>query len=148
MCYEEIITLLNKENWSLAGSIATLTVAISAILVAIWQLHVGRTETRSAQAHEVYQQYLGRCIEYPELAEGYVALENPDPKYNRYKWFVSSMLFSFEQILEAKPKDDHWIAAIESQLSIHKAHLSKSKSLKTGEWDDALQKLLNKAVAK
>lgn len=143
---EAVLNLLSENNWSLATSLGALVVGVIAICVAIWQLRVGRTETRSAQAHETYQQYLARCIEYPEFASGYASDVRPDPKYDQYKWFVASMLFSFEQIMEAKPKDKYWVAAIGSQLEIHRLHLSKSNSVRRGEWDDSLQQLLNKVV--
>lgn len=146
MSCEEFVKLLSGDGLDLLVSIATIVMAIIAIFVAIWQLNVGRTETRSAQAHETYQQYLARCVEYPELAEGYIALSNPDPKYGQYKWFVASMLFSFEQILEAKPKDMDWVTAIRSQLRIHKVHLKGSDSVKRGEWHSSLQKLLNEIL--
>lgn len=147
MSCESGISLLSANNWSLAVSLVTIIVAIIAISVAVWQLHVGRTETRSAQAHETYQQYLARCIEYSEFASGYTAKSKPDPEYDKYKWFVSSMLFSFEQILEAKPKDQYWINAICSQLKLHEAHLVKSSTIDKGEWHDSLQRLLNSTVS-
>lgn len=154
MNFEKICTALKTDNWELGIAIAapllSSIIAIVAISVALYQLRVGRIETRSSQAHSIYQQYLAMCIQYPKFANGYVAKldseSKRDPEYDRYKWFVSSLLFSFEQILEAKPKDKYWLTSIKEQLKIHKAHLSKAKTLKTGEWHISLQKLLDEVI--
>lgn len=146
MNWDAIVKTLSANNWSLGASVIAMLLATITILVALYQLKVGRAESRSSQAHSIYQQYLAMCIEYPELARGYEPQSAADPKYDRYKWFVSSLLFSFEQILEAKPNDKYWEVAIRSQLKTHRTHLRKSSSLKDGQWHPSLQRLLNEII--
>lgn len=136
--------LLDIETWKNWVPIISLLVAICALGVAYWQVRVARLSAASAQAHSIYQNYLGLCIEYPELASGsYTAYGDSDMLYAKYTWFFSSMLFAFEQILEAKPKDQKWIATIRHQLTLHKTHLGKSSVAISDQWHESLRSIID-----
>ncbi|WP_417696621.1 hypothetical protein [Psychromonas sp.] len=143
-CFETgFAILLNIETWKNWVPIISLFVAIGALSIAFWQVQVGRNTSASAQAHGIYQQYLAICIAHPELASGdYVPEGENDLEYAKYTWFFSSMLFAFEQVLEAKPNDEKWIEAIRSQLKKHKAHLSKSSTVRSKQWHKDLDKII------
>lgn len=143
-CFETgFAVLLNIETWKNWVPIISLFVAIGALIIAFWQVQVGRNTSASAQAHGIYQQYLALCIAHPELASGeYVAKSKNDPEYAKYLWFFSSMLFAFEQVLEAKPNDEKWIAAIKSQLEKHKTHLVKSSTAASNHWHEDLEEII------
>ncbi|MDO6637822.1 hypothetical protein Q4540_16400 [Pseudoalteromonas carrageenovora] len=122
----------------------SLLLAVFALCVAYWQIKVGRSSTASAQAHSIYQQYLLMCMENPVLASGkYEPQSDNDEQYAKYTWFFSSMLFAFEQVLEAKPKDEQWKETIKAQLFIHKMHLAKSSTAASNQWYLELQKLID-----
>ena len=144
-CFETgFAILLNIETWKNWVPIISLFVAIGALSIAFWQVQVGRNTSASAQAHGIYQQYLALCIAHPKLASGdYVAEGENDLEYAKYTWFFSSMLFAFEQVLEAKPNDEKWDATIKSQLEKHKAHLVKSSTAASNHWHESLSKLIS-----
>jgi hypothetical protein len=143
MCFETGFSVLLDirmwERW------APFLISIVAVSIAYWQVQVGRKATLSAQANSIYQQYLSMCMANPEFASGtYVAVDVNDNKYAEYTWFFSSMLFAFEQVLEANPKDDQWSGTIESQLVAHKEHIKKSKTANSDDWYEGLKKILDK----
>lgn len=149
--------LLDIDLWikwmELLSTIATVIIAGLALYVAHRQLNLGwkqlksnKLEARSATAHDLYHQYLTLCIERPEFAYGMNKPEERNVEYGRYCWFASSMLFTFEQILEAVPTDDKWQATIKSQLSIHKEWLSSSSTVREKQWDDSLQLLIDEVI--
>ncbi len=149
--------LLDIELWTkwmdIFSSLAAVAIAGLALYVARNQLHLGweqlkinRDETRSATAHNLYHQYLILCIEKPEYAYGMDKPEERTEEYGKYCWFVSSMLFTFEQILETKATDDKWEKTITSQLNIHKEFLASSRTVREGEWDNELQEIIKKVL--
>lgn len=144
-CFETgFAVFFNIETWKNWVPIISLFVAIGALSITYWQVQVGRNTSASAQAHGIYQQYLALCIAHPELASGdYIAEGENDLEYAKYTWFFSSMLFAFEQVLEAKPNDVKWIATIKSQLEKHKVHLVKSSTAASNHWHESLSKLIS-----
>ncbi|MDB2386050.1 hypothetical protein N9W21_01735 [Shewanella sp.] len=123
----------------------SLVVAIGALCTAYYQVQVGRSATATAQAHNIYQQYLVLCMDNPDLASGeYRPSSAQDERYAQYTWFFSNMLFAFEQILEAKPKDEKWKDTIASQLNKHKFHIQKSKTANSKHWFEDLDSLIKK----
>ncbi|WP_345855949.1 hypothetical protein [Shewanella algae] len=135
--------LFDIKTWESWTPILSLLVAIGALCTAYHQVQVGRNATATALAHNIYQQYLVLCMENADLASGqYRPSLNPDKRYAEYTWFFSNMLFAFEQILEAKPKDKKWKATIKSQLEKHKFHIQKSSTANSEHWFDDLSDLI------
>lgn len=150
--------LFNVDLWIKWGEIfnnfAPSIIAAVALWVAYSQLNLGfaqlksnRIETRNATAHNLYHQYLTLCLEKPEFSNGMVHPGKDCDDYRQYCWFVSTMLFTFEQIIETQSTDEKWIRTIESQLRIHKEFLAKSSTVKEKKWNDSLQLLIEKAIA-
>lgn len=136
------------------ASIATVAIAGFALYIAHKQLNLGwkqlksnRQEAKSATANELYHQYLALCIDKPDFSYGMAKPMERTVEYGSYCWFASSMLFTFEQILEAMPNDEKWQLTIESQLLIHKEWLSASSTVKESQWDDSLQRLIEDTIA-
>lgn len=149
--------LLDVELWvkwiDIFTSLAAVAIAGYALYVACnqlslgWQqLKVNRDETRSATAHNLYHQYLTLCIEKPEFANGMAKPVDRCSEYSKYCWFVSSMLFTFEQILETKSTDDKWQRTIKSQLQTHKVFLASSRTVREREWNDELQTIIDQIL--
>lgn len=137
----------------IASSIATVIIAWSALYVANKQLKLGWkqleaniAETRNTTAHNLYHQYLSMCIDKPEFAYGMEKPEERTIDYGKYCWFISSMLFTFEQILETNSLDKKWQSTIKSQLFRHRNFLSKSSTVRERNWNDKLQKIINEVI--
>lgn len=76
-------------------------------------------------------------------------MKKPDEEceeYKKYRWFVSSMLFTFEQILSAQPSDKEWKATIKAQLLLHKELLKRSRTVKAREWSIQLHKIIDEIL--
>ncbi|QYJ70308.1 hypothetical protein K0H59_14890 [Shewanella sp. FJAT-51649] len=135
---------------SIFSDIATVTAVIVAIIaakIAYKQLLSSVKESKSSTANSIYQQYLHLCMEHPAFSLG---MEKPDERneeYAKYCWFVSSMLFSFEQVLEINDDNEKWLKTIESQLSRHASHLKSSSTVSDGHWNDNLESLINKVIS-
>lgn len=143
-CFETgFAVLLDIKTWESWTPILSLLIAIGALCTAYYQVQVGRSATATAQAHNIYQQYLVLCMENTDLASGQCRpISSNDERYARYTWFFSNMLFAFEQILEAKPTDDKWKSTIKSQLEKHKFHIQKSKTANSTHWFKDLDALI------
>jgi hypothetical protein len=141
--------LLDIELWgkwvdivSGLATISALIVAVIAACIGYNQLISNRSESRKATASAIYHQYLLLCMDNPQFSMGIEKPETRNDTYQRYCWFVSSMLFSFEQILETQQNDPQWLETIKSQLSRHKEHLSRSGTVNNGHWDPVLTRLI------
>lgn len=150
-CFEfGLSTLLDASLWikwfSILANIGTCVASIIAILAAVIaykQLHASKVGARNSTAYSLYQGYLNNCITYPKFAEGMLKPTHLCDEYKKYRWFVSSMLFTFEQILEAQPDDKEWKATIKSQLLLHKSLLKHSRTVKAREWSFELHKIID-----
>lgn len=134
---------------SLASDLATF-VAVFVAGYAAWvgykQLKSSKEEERKSIAYDIYHQYLQLCIANPEFSGGFKKPENKTLEYDRYRWFVSAMLFSFEQIMETQSEDFKWVATIKSQLLIHKEFLKISRTVREKEWSNELQKIIQNII--
>lgn len=145
--------LLDGQIWikwaGILSNVATVIaacVAIVAAIIALLQYRSSIRESRRAAANQIYQQYLNVCFHYPNFSMGMLPPKTKSDDYTKYCWFVSAMLFSFEEILDVCPTDEKWQLAIESQLRRHVEHLKKSSTVKQGQWSKPLQVIINKVV--
>ncbi|WP_025903643.1 hypothetical protein [Tatumella sp. UCD-D_suzukii] len=145
--------LLDINLWvkwiSIASNIATVITVIVAIIaaaIAYKQYLSNIKESKNSTANSIYQQYLQLCITYSKFSFGLKKPAVRNEEYSKYCWFVSSMLFSFEQILEINENDDKWAKAIESQLKRHANHLKISSSVSDEHWSSSLEKIIDKVI--
>ncbi|MGK5022819.1 hypothetical protein [Janthinobacterium sp. LB2P10] len=137
------------ENWAFIATIAVPVIAILAGAVAVWQIIASAKAQRRSTAYALYQQYLTLAMENPEFAHGdQIEITKFSDRYRKYKWFVSSMLLCFEEILISCPKESDWENNIRSQLSRHTWHLYKSHSVNSGHWKKDLMRLIDMEVEK
>lgn len=139
--------LLTFEFWNERADIIMAIVAILALITTIKQLRTGRLESRRATAYATYQEYLKNCANNPQFAYG----NRNDIVVNgvinkEYPWFISQMLFTFEQVLETSKSDEQWKTAIQSQLKRHAWYLEKSNTVKRKEWCSTLMLLIEDAI--
>ncbi|MTF07546.1 hypothetical protein E4K08_14895 [Raoultella ornithinolytica] len=145
--------LLDSSLWikwlGILSNIATCVagvIAVAAAIIAYNQLKSGRDEGRKNTAYGIYQQYLLLCINNPQFSDGMIKPVIKNSDYGQYRWFVSSMLFSFEQILDTQKNDQQWIGTIKSQLNIHKEILKVSRTVKNNEWSTELLTIIKEVV--
>ncbi|HIF9454769.1 TPA: hypothetical protein ACX6SO_003492, partial [Photobacterium damselae] len=132
--------LLTFDFWNDRADIIMMVIASIALVFTIKQLLSARKESRRATAYATYQEYLKLCFENPTLAYGNQSkiIQN-DQTNPKYPWFVSQMLFAFEQILETDKSDDQWLVSIESQLERHAWYLKNSSTANRLEWNEELK---------
>ncbi|HDR2628084.1 hypothetical protein [Enterobacter cancerogenus] len=153
-CFEiGISALLDGALWtkwaSIGANVATCAAAIIAIIaacIAYCQIISSKKEARKSTAFNSYNQYLLLCINNPDFADGMTCPPQRTKEYSQYRWFVSTMLFTFEQIIDVQPNDAEWEKTIISQLKIHKKLLVKSRTVRDKEWSNELHLLINKAI--
>ena len=142
ICFNIAIDLDTWVKWS---TIAVPGIAVVATVIALHQVNVTRTESRTSTAHNIYNAYLQLAIQNPSLASANNTAITESPE--KYRWFLASMLFSFEQILLVTKNQEDWEVAIKSQLKTHKEHLAISGSVARGDWKPELMKLINEVLA-
>jgi hypothetical protein len=132
------------ESLASVPDIVTATVAVLALIGAIWQVVVSRSAQREATAAGLYGSYLALAVEYPKLAGAKVSIPqnhaNFDEEFERYEWFVSVMLNAFEQIIEGTSGDDVWETTILDQMRFHSRYLTHA-SFTRGHYSDAMRVL-------
>ncbi|WP_323916582.1 hypothetical protein [Aeromonas veronii] len=143
--------LLDVELWvqwtDILSNLLTVFIAGVALYIAYKQLMSNRTETRNATAHNLYHQYLKLCMDMPQYSYGMEKPNHECIEYGKYCWFISAMLFTFEQMLETMASDEKWQATIKSQLIIHKDFLSSSSTVREKKWNHKLQGLIEDVIS-
>ncbi|PSX21514.1 hypothetical protein C0W52_09370 [Photobacterium kishitanii] len=145
MCFDtHLAQFLMFDFWDKRADIFMMIIAFVALTFTIIQLWISRRESRRTTAYSAYQEYLKLCFENHELSYGdeSVIRNNKGEINPQYPWFISHMLFTFEQILETDKNDKEWKIAITSQLENHKWYLKKSDSVKRLEWNSKLRCIL------
>jgi hypothetical protein len=119
--------LTPAEFAQIAANIAT-TVGVVGVFIAYRQFREGARGQRQAMAISAWQQYLELALEHPELSlpsSRKVEFAFDSEEYNRYRWFVASMLFAAEQVLDAHPDDSAWRTTIKTQLMHHQVYVCR-----------------------
>ena len=111
----------NIEKVSAVAQILTALLAVFALRFAAKQIHAGREAQREATAKDLYFDYLMLAFNHPSLAypDGNKNLIEDD----KYRWFVSILLNSCEEILACFPEDKIWSKVIAAELEHHSHYL-------------------------
>ncbi|AIW17248.1 hypothetical protein VITU102760_19810 [Vibrio tubiashii] len=140
--------LLTFDFWNDRADIVMMVIASIALVFSIKQLLSGRKESRRATAYATYHEYLKLCFDNSALAYGNQSeiIQNGQTT-PEYPWFVSQMLFAFEQILETDKSDEQWQISIKSQLERHAWYLKKSKTANRSEWNEELKAIIKQVTS-
>lgn len=96
--------------------------ALIAVLVACRQLVLNRANQRETTAKATFREYLKLAVQYPELSRGeYQDLKGDDRE--RYEWLVGYFLWSAEELLEFKAKEDVWTINLQMLANYHREYL-------------------------
>lgn len=142
-----IAQFFTLQFWNDRADIIMSVIAAVALAFTIKQLKSSRKESRRTTAYSTYQEYLRLCFDNPKFAYGNkneIVLNGKTEE--QYPWFVSQMLFAFEQILETDKSDNQWKTAIEAQLKRHAWYLKKSTSANREEWSTELSVIIKRVT--
>jgi len=119
----------SAQNWAQIAPGITPLVALSALLVAWRQLVLNRENQRETTAKATFREYLKLAVQYPTLAQGNNGdLQGSD--LEQYKWLVGYLLWSAEELLELKQKEDVWTDNLRLLLGYHREYLSSDEFTK------------------
>ena len=116
------------ESWQ--DIVVPLSAALMGSGVGAWTT---RGVSRQTRAHALYNDYLKRCLEHPELAShnAFVGSYGADRTFTfdpyqfegveaeKYQWFIALMLTAMEEIVGIKGADRGWRAVVRDQVSYH-----------------------------
>ena len=138
---------LTFDFWNKRADIVIAIIAFTALVFTIIQIVINKKEARRATAFAAYNEYLKLSFDFPDFSYGLQSKIKVGGTINlQYPWFVSRMLFCFEQILFVEKNNKEWLIALESQLSKHAWYLINSTSVKRNEWSKDLQNLIAKVI--
>ncbi|MEZ8141378.1 hypothetical protein [Enterovibrio sp. FF113] len=123
-------------------SILTFFIAAAAAITAYYQLKLSRRQNSG----NFYKEYLNLCSNNLSYAKGIKPPKTEQIDREGYWWFVSKMLFIFEQVLLESSNDEQWKNTILHQLKKHKKHLSTSGTVERNEWEPELTTLIKLAL--
>ena len=128
-------------------------------VIAAWQaIHANRTIQREINAMKAHLDYLKLSLEYPKLAfprnTTEINLESQEiggckVQFEKYEWFVSSMLASMRLLLEASPHHSSWRKIAVLQISYHWRYIEKYRGIKEylTLWDLELESVIDEGIA-
>jgi hypothetical protein len=126
----------------------TPLVALIAVLVAWRQLALNRINQRETTAKTTFREYLRLAVQYPELSRiPYDQLT--DDNLERYKWLVGYLLWSAEELLEFKAKEDVWTRNLQMLVGYHREYLKSPEFIEQelGTYSLKMQALINRVIA-
>lgn len=110
----------NAKMIQLLISIASLVVAIVAIIGIKVQIDASSRLQAQQSARDIYREYLNLSISKPEFAEpDYCALK-ASPQWPAYQNYVDYFLYTSEQVLSVSPD---WRPALEEHAAAHQDYL-------------------------
>jgi hypothetical protein len=124
----------------IAGNIPLALAALGLCATAI-QVHRNRTSQRENTAKSIYRDYLQMAVNDPLLADGDFQKITTSNGLEKYRWFVSYLLWACEEIIEFAPKDEIWDRDVRQQIGYHRQYLlsSEFKENELGFYSEKLQ---------
>ena len=134
----------------------SLAVIISsiAVLVAVYQTVIARHESRRTVAMTLYKSYLDSAMSNPRFAlvslsssPSFEEIRSDREAYVSYEFYVASLLFAAESILEITKNDVGWQATLRDQLRYHADYL-RHDDFECGHYSNELKTLINQVIEK
>ncbi len=140
--------------WQKAGNasqIGSALAAIGALAFIAWQVSQIEVNSRKANARQVYLAYSNAGLQYPELLRptDYGAIRADPVKFERYKWFIATMIFAYDEMISAAG-DKSWVSSFDYELSDHVAllcDLKKNEPRFFTQFEDDTNALIDKALS-
>jgi hypothetical protein len=116
-----------RELAEVAANVATV-IALIGIVVAYRQFRADTIAQKHTAAITAWTEYLRLALAHPDFARPQPWLTGAGisgPQFSQYRWFVATLLFACEQVLEAHPDDSAWREIVKAQLRHHHAFLAQ-----------------------
>jgi|SRR5580704_8872794 hypothetical protein len=127
------------------ATVGTLIVALCALKFAREQISEAKNSQREATAKDIYRDYLELAFNNPKFANPAEFINGAGGdgwkqkgewnKDERYRWFVSFMLNSCDEIAQSKPGDESWRKTIFLDLQYHQDYLKSPQFVEDGGWN-------------
>ena len=139
--------------WQAAGNLSQIgsaVAAIGALLFVAYQVSQIEVNSRKANARQVYLAYSNAGLAHPELLRptDYAAIRRDATQFERYKWFVTMMIFAYDEMISVGDKS--WTHSFEYELPDHFAllcDLKKSEPRFFTQFEDDTNALIDKALS-
>lgn len=126
-----------------ATNLALLVVTSAVSIFGVYQFIATTKFNRNQSAKEMHGEYIRLALENPTLANPDISgidcqamtLGGDRVAFERYEWFISYMLLSFEEALHLSP-DPSWFQTIESNLKMHTNYLKSEYFQSSGYLDN------------
>src|SRR5437868_34378 len=113
------------------------------VVVAIFQIWLSRVVQKTSTATNLWDSYLVRALQFPVFAYPpnfpnkfkyeERKIDGQLVKFERYEWFVSSMLRTSDEILRAFDRSDHRAIIIARNIYYHRAYMKWRWGVENGK---------------
>jgi hypothetical protein len=137
----------NFAEWTQTAPGLTPLIALIAVLVAWRQLVLNRINQRETTAKTTFREYLRLAVQYPELSTTeYDQLKGDD--LERYKWLVGYLLWSAEELIEFRSREDVWTRNLHMLIGYHREYLKSQefREQELGTYSAKMQALINNVI--
>ena len=116
------------QELSSIGTAAGAVVAGLSAAVAAGSYRQSRQLAQEQRGYNTYADYLKVAFDNPRFstvntAKALADLSRDPAAYESYEWYVSRMLWAFEQVFEIVGEDPEWMVSIQGQLELHWPYL-------------------------
>ncbi len=110
------------------ATIATLCVALAALLGVKLQIDASARLQQEQSARDIYREFLNLSISKPEFADPDYCAIRPTPQAGAYENYVEYMLYTGEQLLATSPQ---WDETMFDHMAAHRDYLCTQS-----DWSD------------
>ena len=137
----------NSVFWASLAGLLQVALAVSAGVIAYWQVTEQWAVQNEQAARDAYKDFLKISMDHPTLSGGYLSdYEYTEQDDEQYFWYVTLMTETFEQVLAYVPNIDAWIDLLELQVDIHCEYYS-SDGFQPQLYSQRLQEVVDKVLA-
>jgi hypothetical protein len=105
-----------RGNWAQWVSAVVACIALAGFFL---QLNAIRSNSREANARQLYGSYMDAGLRYPEfLRPDYAAIKANETHLAQYRWFVQYFLFAYDEVFYALGEEG-WLQAFRTELRPH-----------------------------
>ncbi len=132
-------------GWTVSdiSNVALLIVTILVSIFGVYQFVATTRFNRNQAAKAIHAEYIKLALDKPLLANPAVGkidfekltVDGNREEFERYEWFVSYMLLSFEEIFHLS-NEDAWSSTLRSNLKVHKAYFKSQHFKESGYLDN------------
>ncbi|MAV48141.1 MAG: hypothetical protein CBC49_009050 [Alphaproteobacteria bacterium TMED89] len=137
----------NSVVWAALAGLLQVALAISAGVIAYWQVTEQWAVQNEQAARDAFKDFLKISMDNPAISGGLLSdYEYTEQDDERYFWYVTLMTETFEQVLAYVPNVQAWIDLLELQVDIH-CEFYASEGFQPELYSTRLQTVVDKVLA-